>query len=162
MITASEKDASKNDIVADGRNGIDVDKFDYIVRDSRACGLGCNFEFQRILETMRVIEDEICYLSSYHPQVVCCSIISCYSVTSVEADNLMSSAYPALHLHEDDIAVSNVRIDLTRGKNNPLDSPSMYTAAEVRSSIYMCLSLALTLLLLNSEFLFSNWMPPQV
>lgn len=49
------------DIVANGRNGIDVDKFDYIVRDSRACGLGCTFEFRRLLETMKVIDDEICY-----------------------------------------------------------------------------------------------------
>ncbi|KAK6922174.1 HD domain [Dillenia turbinata] len=49
------------DIVANGRNGIDVDKFDYIVRDSRACGLGCEFQFNRLLETVRVIEDEICY-----------------------------------------------------------------------------------------------------
>ncbi|XP_042981670.1 deoxynucleoside triphosphate triphosphohydrolase SAMHD1 homolog isoform X3 [Carya illinoinensis] len=49
------------DIVANGRNGIDVDKFDYIVRDSRACGLGCNFQFERLMETMRVIGDEICY-----------------------------------------------------------------------------------------------------
>ncbi|RVX08885.1 Deoxynucleoside triphosphate triphosphohydrolase SAMHD1-like [Vitis vinifera] len=49
------------DIVANGRNGIDVDKFDYIVRDSRACGLGCNVEFQRIMEDMRVLGDEICY-----------------------------------------------------------------------------------------------------
>ncbi|KAK4402799.1 Deoxynucleoside triphosphate triphosphohydrolase SAMHD1 [Sesamum angolense] len=47
--------------IVNGRNGIDVDKFDYIIRDSRACGLGCNFEFQRVLETMRVIDDEICY-----------------------------------------------------------------------------------------------------
>ncbi|KAJ0113108.1 hypothetical protein Patl1_02729 [Pistacia atlantica] len=49
------------DIVANGRNGIDVDKFDYIVRDCRACGVGCNFEFQRLMETMRVVDDEICY-----------------------------------------------------------------------------------------------------
>ncbi|XP_052723506.1 uncharacterized protein LOC108344802 isoform X2 [Vigna angularis] len=49
------------DIVANGRNGIDVDKFDYIPRDCRACGLGCNFEFQRLLETMWVLDDEICY-----------------------------------------------------------------------------------------------------
>ncbi|BBH00400.1 HD domain-containing metal-dependent phosphohydrolase family protein [Prunus dulcis] len=49
------------EIVANGRNGIDVDKFDYIVRDCRACGLGCNFEFQRLMETMRVMDDEICY-----------------------------------------------------------------------------------------------------
>ncbi|KAL4379537.1 hypothetical protein GQ457_02G020230 [Hibiscus cannabinus] len=49
------------DIVANGRNGIDVDKFDYIVRDSRACGLGCSFDFHRLMETMRVVGDEICY-----------------------------------------------------------------------------------------------------
>uniref|UniRef100_A0A2N9EDD7 HD domain-containing protein n=1 Tax=Fagus sylvatica TaxID=28930 RepID=A0A2N9EDD7_FAGSY len=49
------------DIVANGRNGIDVDKFDYIVRDCRACGLGCNFQFQRLMESMRVLGDEICY-----------------------------------------------------------------------------------------------------
>uniref|UniRef100_M0ZIA0 Metal-dependent phosphohydrolase HD domain-containing protein n=1 Tax=Solanum tuberosum TaxID=4113 RepID=M0ZIA0_SOLTU len=49
------------DIVANGRNGIDVDKFDYIVRDSRACAVGCNFQFERLMETMRVLGDEICY-----------------------------------------------------------------------------------------------------
>ncbi|KAL3833162.1 hypothetical protein ACJIZ3_007898 [Penstemon smallii] len=70
MILASSKHATAKsarekrflyDIVANGRNGIDVDKFDYIVRDSRACGLGCNFQFQRLMETMRVMGDEICY-----------------------------------------------------------------------------------------------------
>ncbi|XP_065847252.1 uncharacterized protein [Euphorbia lathyris] len=49
------------DIVANGRNGIDVDKFDYIVRDSRACGLGCSFQFETLMNTMRVVEGEICY-----------------------------------------------------------------------------------------------------
>ncbi|KAF5195510.1 Deoxynucleoside triphosphate triphosphohydrolase samhd1-like protein [Thalictrum thalictroides] len=49
------------DIVANGRNGIDVDKFDYIARDSRACGLGCNFQYQRLMDTMRVMDNEICY-----------------------------------------------------------------------------------------------------
>ncbi|CAI9092901.1 OLC1v1028259C1 [Oldenlandia corymbosa var. corymbosa] len=70
MVVASEKSASSRsskeksflyDIVANGRNSIDVDKFDYITRDSRACGLGCSFEFSRLFETMRVIDDEICY-----------------------------------------------------------------------------------------------------
>uniref|UniRef100_A0A7N0VG95 HD domain-containing protein n=1 Tax=Kalanchoe fedtschenkoi TaxID=63787 RepID=A0A7N0VG95_KALFE len=49
------------DIVANGRNGIDVDKFDYITRDTRACGLGCSFQFDGLLERMRVMGDEICY-----------------------------------------------------------------------------------------------------
>ncbi|KAJ6897052.1 deoxynucleoside triphosphate triphosphohydrolase SAMHD1 [Populus alba x Populus x berolinensis] len=70
MILASSGSGQKNDavekrflydIVANGRNGVDVDKFDYIVRDSRACGLGCSFEFQRLMQTMRVMGDEICY-----------------------------------------------------------------------------------------------------
>ncbi|PSS35214.1 Deoxynucleoside triphosphate triphosphohydrolase [Actinidia chinensis var. chinensis] len=70
MILASSEFASPKrtkekhflyDIVANGRNGIDVDKFDYIVRDCRACGLGCSFQFQRLMETMRVLGDEICY-----------------------------------------------------------------------------------------------------
>ncbi|KAH6826762.1 HD domain-containing metal-dependent phosphohydrolase family protein [Perilla frutescens var. hirtella] len=225
MIIASEKDASKSskeklflyDIVANGRNGIDVDKFDYIVRDSRACGLGCNFEFQRVLETMRVIEDEICYRTKeyltihklfaaradlhrtvyMHAKVKAIELmvvdamtkandvlqISSYidepaqywklddtilktietsssqdlkesrdlilrirrrdlyqycnefsvpkekvdyfkTVTPQDIICSQSSAYPALH--EDDIAVSNVRIDLTRGKNNPLDSINFF------------------------------------
>ncbi|KAI5003907.1 hypothetical protein ZWY2020_031150 [Hordeum vulgare] len=49
------------DIVANGRNGIDVDKFDYIDRDCRACGIGSNFQHWRLLEGMRVMGDEICY-----------------------------------------------------------------------------------------------------
>lgn len=70
MILASSKYATDKssrekrflyDIVANGRNGIDIDKFDYIVRDSRACGLGCNFQFERLMESMRVMGDEICY-----------------------------------------------------------------------------------------------------
>ncbi|XP_074274421.1 uncharacterized protein LOC141598617 isoform X1 [Silene latifolia] len=70
MVVASTAHASRDslkekrflyDIVANGRNGIDVDKFDYIVRDSRACGLGCSFQFERLLQTVRVMDDEICY-----------------------------------------------------------------------------------------------------
>ncbi|KAL6495113.1 hypothetical protein OROGR_030795 [Orobanche gracilis] len=36
-------------------------RFDYIIRGCRACGLGCNFQFQWLMESMRVIGDEICY-----------------------------------------------------------------------------------------------------
>lgn len=49
------------DIVANGRNGIDVDKFDYIERDCRACGISNSFNFPRLMENMRVIDNEICY-----------------------------------------------------------------------------------------------------
>ncbi|KAF7809285.1 deoxynucleoside triphosphate triphosphohydrolase SAMHD1-like protein [Senna tora] len=67
MITASPEYPSQRenqflyDIVANGRNGIDVDKFDYIERDNRACGLGCNFQPDSLMESMQVVGDEICY-----------------------------------------------------------------------------------------------------
>ncbi|CAA0820201.1 HD domain-containing metal-dependent phosphohydrolase family protein [Striga hermonthica] len=66
-IKSSKEKRFLYDIVANGRNGIDVDKFDYIIRDSRACGVGCNFEYQRLLmQSMRVMGDEICYRYKEH------------------------------------------------------------------------------------------------
>ncbi|XP_073280450.1 uncharacterized protein [Primulina huaijiensis] len=225
MITASENCTSKSfkeklflyDIVANGRNGIDVDKFDYIVRDSRACGLGCNFQFQRVLETMRVIDDEICYRAKeyltihklfaaradLHRTVYTHAKVKAIELMFVDAltkanDILRISSYidePALYwklddsilktietsscqdlkesrdlvlrirrrdlyrfcnefavpkekldyfknitpkdivcsqnssrqtIDEEDIVVSNVKIDLTQGRNNPLESISFF------------------------------------
>ncbi|GER35757.1 HD domain-containing metal-dependentphosphohydrolase family protein [Striga asiatica] len=77
-IKSSKEKRFLYDIVANGRNGIDVDKFDYIIRDSRACGVGCNFEYSRLLsnllydsfhllmQSMRVMGDEICYRYKEH------------------------------------------------------------------------------------------------
>ncbi|KAF6158004.1 hypothetical protein GIB67_008133 [Kingdonia uniflora] len=114
--------------VANGRNGIDVDKFDYIVRDSRACGLGCNFQFQRqlenstvrflvkLMETMRVMGDEICFRAKDSSGVT---------------------------LKEEDLAVCNVKINLIHGRQNPLervknfkdyDSWEMFSIADNRTS----------------------------
>ncbi|XP_047962299.1 deoxynucleoside triphosphate triphosphohydrolase SAMHD1 homolog isoform X3 [Salvia hispanica] len=234
MIIASEKDEVKGskekkflyDIVANGRNGIDVDKFDYIVRDSRACGLGCNFEYQRVLETMRVIDDEICYRAKeyltihklfaaradLHRTVYMHAKVKAVELMLVDAmtkanDVLQISSYinePAQYwklddtivktietstsqdlkesrdlilrirrrdlyqycneysvpkenlehfksvtpqdivcsqnsadatLNEEDIAVSNVRIDLTRGNNNPLNSHVLSASGSAFSRI---------------------------
>ncbi|KAF9256578.1 HD-domain/PDEase-like protein [Marasmius fiardii PR-910] len=49
------------DIVANKRNGLDVDKFDYIVRDSLMVGHKVNLDIQRIIGSARVIKDQICY-----------------------------------------------------------------------------------------------------
>ncbi|KAK8693307.1 hypothetical protein V6N13_070896 [Hibiscus sabdariffa] len=204
------------DIVANGRNGIDVDKFDYIVRDSRACGIGCSFDFHRLMDTMRVLGDEICYrakdyLSIHklfatradlfrtvytHSKVKAVelmvvdallkansyleisssiqdpseywklddSIIKTietapdeelresrdlilrirrrnlyqfcneYSVPkdklehfkNVTAQDIACSQKNGVLLKEDDIAVCNVRIDLTRGRQNPLESVNFF------------------------------------
>ncbi|KAJ6410034.1 hypothetical protein OIU84_009516 [Salix udensis] len=203
MILASSGSGQKNDagekrflydIVANGRNGVDVDKFDYIVRDSRACGLGFNFEFQRLMETMQVMGDEICYPCqgvSHRPEVVCYSCGSLpYSLCSPKSKGYRADDYPSEYwklddsiiktietapnqqlrearnlirrirtrnlyqfcneyavprdkienfknvtardivcsqknggvlLKEEDVAVSNARIDLTRGMHNPLE-----------------------------------------
>jgi len=49
------------EIVANKRNGIDVDKFDYIARDTRAIGDHQNISLTRLINSARVIEDQICY-----------------------------------------------------------------------------------------------------
>ncbi|EIN04338.1 HD-domain/PDEase-like protein [Punctularia strigosozonata HHB-11173 SS5] len=49
------------DIVANKRNGLDVDKLDYIARDSHQVGIGKNVWWTRLLATARVIDDQICY-----------------------------------------------------------------------------------------------------
>ncbi|GKV37315.1 hypothetical protein SLEP1_g45357 [Rubroshorea leprosula] len=205
------------DIVANGQNGIDVDKFDYIARDSRACGLGCNFDFQRLLEKMRVLGDEICYPAKEyltvqklfltradlyrtvytHPKVKAIELMIAdalfkandyleisssvqdpseywklddtilktietapiqelqeardlilrirrrnlyqfcneYAVPKEEmehfkdvtaGDIVCSQTNSSFTLKEEDIAVSNVRIDLTRGRQNPLQSINFF------------------------------------
>lgn len=50
-------------IVSNIDNGIDVDKFDYIKRDSYNIGLSFNFDYDRILKQAKVIDDEIVYPS---------------------------------------------------------------------------------------------------
>ncbi|KAI9078055.1 hypothetical protein K1719_039980 [Acacia pycnantha] len=205
------------DIVANGRNGVDVDKFDYIVRDSRACGLGYNFEFQRLLDTMQVLDDEICYRAKEyltlnklfvaradlhrtvytHPKVQAIELMVAdalieannylkissriqnpseywklddtiiktietspdielkearelimrlrrrnlyqfcneYAVPKDELENfkkvtaqdiVCSQNNGGVTLKEEDVAVSNVKIDLTRGKHNPLESINFF------------------------------------
>ncbi|KAF8271686.1 hypothetical protein EI94DRAFT_1872018, partial [Lactarius quietus] len=49
------------EIVANKRNGIDVDKFDYIARDTRAIGDNQNLSLTRLINSSRVVENQICY-----------------------------------------------------------------------------------------------------
>jgi deoxynucleoside triphosphate triphosphohydrolase SAMHD1 len=53
------------EIVANGRNCIDVDKFDYLARDMlNLFGVKKMFNFSRLWMFNRVIDDQICYHSS--------------------------------------------------------------------------------------------------
>ncbi|KAG8742353.1 hypothetical protein FRC10_001634 [Ceratobasidium sp. 414] len=49
------------EIVANNRNGIDVDKFDYIQRDTHAVGNKMNDVTSRLIRSARVIDEQICY-----------------------------------------------------------------------------------------------------
>ncbi|KZP19123.1 HD-domain/PDEase-like protein [Athelia psychrophila] len=49
------------EIVANKRNGIDVDKFDYIARDCHAIGEKGNLSLTRLINSARVIDNQICY-----------------------------------------------------------------------------------------------------
>ncbi|KAF8607492.1 hypothetical protein BDV93DRAFT_588668 [Ceratobasidium sp. AG-I] len=49
------------EIVANSRNGIDVDKFDYIQRDTHAVGNKMNDVTSRLIWSARVIDNQICY-----------------------------------------------------------------------------------------------------
>ncbi|KAJ2720358.1 hypothetical protein GGI07_004654 [Coemansia sp. Benny D115] len=49
------------DIVANKRNGLDVDKYDYIGRDCFNIGVKCGYDYSRLMLNSRVIGNEICY-----------------------------------------------------------------------------------------------------
>ncbi|XP_074310816.1 uncharacterized protein LOC141646772 isoform X2 [Silene latifolia] len=99
------------DIVANGRNGVDVDKFDYIVRDSRACGLGCNFEFNRLMEQMRVLDNEICYPAKDY--------LSVYKLFSARAD-----LYRTVYMHAKVKAIELMVVDALVEANSYLEISS--------------------------------------
>jgi HD superfamily phosphohydrolase len=45
------------DIVSNQRNGVDVDKFDYLSRDSHHLNLRLSFDFKRTLQAFKVSDD---------------------------------------------------------------------------------------------------------
>ena len=50
------------DIVANKTNSLDVDKFDYLQRDSKFLGIKTvGFDYNRIIRNSRVINGEVCY-----------------------------------------------------------------------------------------------------
>lgn len=52
------------DIVSNSTNSIDVDKFDYIMRDSYHTGVKASFELKPVAATMKICDDEIAFRSS--------------------------------------------------------------------------------------------------
>jgi dGTP triphosphohydrolase len=50
------------EIVANNKSGLDCDKIDYLLRDTKSIGLNCSFEYNRLFNKARVIDSTICYL----------------------------------------------------------------------------------------------------
>lgn len=49
------------EIIANKRNNLDVDKFDYLMRDTKNIGLAYTIDCSRLILQARVIDNEICY-----------------------------------------------------------------------------------------------------
>eukprot|EP00466_Bigelowiella_natans_P005633 jgi/Bigna1/54942/estExt_Genewise1Plus.C_460056 len=66
-VSLQVKEANKHrawiyELVANERNSLDVDKFDYLMRDSRALGIGdIRMRIKRIMHNMEVHENQICF-----------------------------------------------------------------------------------------------------
>ena len=48
-------------IICNKENGLDVDKFDYLTRDSISCGINISFNFDRIIKMAKIVDNEIVF-----------------------------------------------------------------------------------------------------
>jgi HD superfamily phosphohydrolase len=49
------------EVVSNNKSGLDCDKIDYLLRDTKNIGIGSSFEYNRLFSQARVIQDTICY-----------------------------------------------------------------------------------------------------
>eukprot|EP01027_Heterolobosea_sp_BB2_P018252 GEZU01025740.1.p1 GENE.GEZU01025740.1~~GEZU01025740.1.p1 ORF type:complete len:454 (+),score=124.60 GEZU01025740.1:114-1475(+) len=57
----NDKKLFLHQIVSNSQNSIDVDKFDYLARDSYNLGMKSSYDFSRLINFSRVVNNEICF-----------------------------------------------------------------------------------------------------
>lgn len=70
---AADKDSDKAflyDIVANKRNGIDVDKFDYLARDAFYSGVKLGVDTRRLIGFSKVIDNQVCFKWSEYNELL--------------------------------------------------------------------------------------------
>ncbi|RUP24480.1 hypothetical protein BC936DRAFT_138917 [Jimgerdemannia flammicorona] len=74
------------DIVANKRNSVDVDKFDYIERDCYNLGIKSSYDTSRLMSMSRVVDNQICF---HHKEV--------YNIYDMFHTSILSSEHAILH-----------------------------------------------------------------
>jgi HD superfamily phosphohydrolase len=57
-------------IISNDMNGVDVDKLDYLARDSMFTGMKFNVDVERFFEYARIINTQICYSLNHMPHII--------------------------------------------------------------------------------------------
>jgi deoxynucleoside triphosphate triphosphohydrolase SAMHD1 len=57
-------------IISNSLNNVDIDKFDYILRDTKNLGLKYGIDAMRLIQEMKVIDDKICFPEKIYYEVV--------------------------------------------------------------------------------------------
>ncbi|CAJ0630164.1 11754_t:CDS:2 [Entrophospora sp. SA101] len=142
------------DIVANKRNSIDVDKFDYLERDCYNIGIKSSYDSSRLMKFSRVIDDQICYSHkeshniyelfhtrySLHKKVyqhpVATAIDHMLADALVMANDVFKfsesifdpnlMALNRSDFHEEDIIVHKHKINYSKKSDNPVDSVKFY------------------------------------
>lgn len=56
-------------IIANEKNGLDVDKFEYIMRDSKQFGMNLNLDITRIINNVGIVEKDGCKYIGFRDKV---------------------------------------------------------------------------------------------
>ena len=103
--TGSHRKKFLFDVVANKRNSVDVDKFDYIQRDCYYTGLRSSYDPSRLILMSRVIDDEVCFS---HKEVY----------TVYEMFHMRYSLFKRIYTHKVSKAIEYMLVDVLLAADN--------------------------------------------